>query len=92
MHYQGYYHEQCGLSPVGNTEKHTVSVDREAGSSLAGLFWLVVFRKVAIRCQLRLSTGLLEHPQSMAAPWMVLASPKQVIQETKMECVVRFMM
>ena len=76
MHYQGYYHEQCGLSPVGNTEKHTVSVDREFGSSLAGLFWLAVFRKVAIRCQLRLSTGLLEYPHSMAAGFHKASDPR----------------
>lgn len=53
--------------PTGNIEKHIVSVDREFGSSLAGLFWLRIFPKVAIRCLLRLSTGLLECPHSMAS-------------------------
>lgn len=68
MHFQGYCREQCGLSPAGNTEKHTASVDREFGASLAGLFWLGVFCKVVTRCQLGLlSTWLLECPHSRAA-------------------------
>ena len=62
--------------PTGNIEKHIVSVDREFGSSLAGLFWLRIFPKVAIRCLLRLSTGLLECPHSMAAGFPKESKPR----------------